>query len=139
MWKRLSDLFIIKTKFEAFLVIYALGAGAVERGLVYLRHYPGWQGWMLFAACTAASTSSSDRQLIASGRGDKPPPHSTNAESTTRRSRSHSGTAWIGTMKVLPSGRSISMTSPAPKFSTAITRPSGAPLVDITDRPSRSA
>ena len=54
MWKRLSDLFIIKTKFEAFLVIYALGAGAVERGLVYLRHDPGWQGWMLFAACTAA-------------------------------------------------------------------------------------
>lgn len=54
MWSRLVALFTIKTKFEAFLVIYGLGLGAVERGLHYLTLYPGWQGKMLFAACPIA-------------------------------------------------------------------------------------
>ena len=54
MWTRLARLFVIKTRFEAFLVIYALGAGAVERGMGYLHRFPGAQGWILFAACTAA-------------------------------------------------------------------------------------
>ena len=50
MWTRFSRLFVIKTKFEAFLVIYGLGAGAVERGAHYLHQYPGWAGRVLFAA-----------------------------------------------------------------------------------------
>ncbi len=54
MWTRLSRLFVIKTRFEAFLVIYALAAGAVERGMGYLHRFPGMQGWILFLACTAA-------------------------------------------------------------------------------------
>jgi hypothetical protein len=35
-------------------VIYALGLGAVDRGLRYLETYPGAGGWLLFAACTGA-------------------------------------------------------------------------------------
>ena len=54
MWTRFSRLFIIKTKFEAFLVIYGLGLGAVERGMHYLQQYPGYGGWLLFAACPIA-------------------------------------------------------------------------------------
>lgn len=54
MWTRFARLFIIKTKFEAFLVIYGLGLGAVERGVHYLQQYPGYGGWMLFAACPIA-------------------------------------------------------------------------------------
>lgn len=51
---KLSRLFIIKTRFEAFLIIYALALGAVERGSVYLTQYPGWGGRLLFLACTGA-------------------------------------------------------------------------------------
>ncbi|ODP38333.1 hypothetical protein [Sphingomonas turrisvirgatae] len=54
MLDRLKRLFTIKTKFEAFMVIYALGVGAVERGVRYLEQYPGIGGWLLFAACSAA-------------------------------------------------------------------------------------
>ena len=54
MWKKFGRLFIIKNRFEALAVIYALGVGAIGRGLHYLDVYPGVGGWMLFAACTAA-------------------------------------------------------------------------------------
>ena len=54
MWKRIARLFVIKTKFEAFLVIYGLATGAVERGVHYLQQYPGWGGWMLFTLCPIA-------------------------------------------------------------------------------------
>lgn len=54
MWTKLSRLFIIKTKFEAFAVIYGLGTGAVERGMHYLQQYPGFGGWLLFAVCPIA-------------------------------------------------------------------------------------
>jgi hypothetical protein len=54
MWTRFSRLFIIKTKFEAFAVIYGLGTGAVERGVHYLHQYPGFGGKMLFAVCPIA-------------------------------------------------------------------------------------
>lgn len=54
MIARLKSLFIIKTKFEAFLVIYGLALGAVERGLHYVEQYPGLTGWLLFAACPVA-------------------------------------------------------------------------------------
>ncbi len=54
MWTRLADLFKIKTKFEAFLVIYGLALGATERGVHYLDQYPGFGGKLLFAACPIA-------------------------------------------------------------------------------------
>jgi len=54
MWSRFARLFVIKTKFEAFLVIYGLGVGAVERGVRYLDTYPGWGGRMLFLLCPVA-------------------------------------------------------------------------------------
>ncbi len=54
MWTRIKRLFTIKTKFEAFLVIYGLGLGAVERGVHYLQQYPGYGGWLLFACCPIA-------------------------------------------------------------------------------------
>jgi hypothetical protein len=54
MWKRIGRLFVIKTRFEACAVIYALALGAIERGLHYTETYPGLPGWMLFAACTCA-------------------------------------------------------------------------------------
>ena len=54
MLGRIGKLFIIKNRFEAMAVIYALGLGAVDRGLRYLEIYPGVGGWLLFAACTGA-------------------------------------------------------------------------------------
>jgi hypothetical protein len=54
MLHRLSRLFVIKTKFEAFLVIYGLACGATERGVHYLGQFPGWGGWMMFAVCPLA-------------------------------------------------------------------------------------
>lgn len=52
--KKLGRLFVIKTRLEAFLIIYALALGAVERGSAYLGEYPGFGGWMLFLACTCS-------------------------------------------------------------------------------------
>lgn len=49
---RIKRLFTIKTKFEAFLVIYALALGATERGIVYMQQYPGMGGHLLALACT---------------------------------------------------------------------------------------
>ncbi len=54
MLTRLKSLFTIKSKFEAFLVIYGLAVGAVERGLHYVQLYPGIGGWLLFAVCPIA-------------------------------------------------------------------------------------
>ncbi|MFS0770908.1 hypothetical protein [Sphingomonas sp. 1P08PE] len=54
MWTRIARLFVIKSKFEAFLVIYGLAVGATHRGSEYLHQYPGGAGWMLFGCCTIA-------------------------------------------------------------------------------------
>ena len=54
MLRKIGRLFVIKTKWEAYLIIYALALGAVERGSVYLTQYPGWGGKLLFFACTCA-------------------------------------------------------------------------------------
>ncbi|MBD8678837.1 hypothetical protein [Sphingomonas sp. CFBP 13720] len=54
MLTRLKSLFTIKTKFEAFLVIYGLGVGAAERGVHYVEQYPGPAGWVMFAICPIA-------------------------------------------------------------------------------------
>ena len=52
MLKKLGRLFTIKTRFEAWLVTYAIALGAVERGRTYLDVYPGIGGYLLFLACT---------------------------------------------------------------------------------------
>ena len=52
MLSKIGRLFQIKTRFEAWLVIYAIALGAVERGRHYLDTYPGWGGWLLALACT---------------------------------------------------------------------------------------
>jgi hypothetical protein len=54
MFSAIGRLFVIKSKFEAFLVIFGLAMGATERGVHYLHQYPGWGGWLLFAACPLA-------------------------------------------------------------------------------------
>ena len=54
MLKKALRLFVIKTRFEAWAIIYALAVGAVTRGELYLTQYPGTGGWLLFAACTGA-------------------------------------------------------------------------------------
>ena len=54
MLRKISRLFMIKTRFEAYLIIYALALGAIERGSVYLTQYPGFGGKLLFLACTGA-------------------------------------------------------------------------------------
>ncbi len=54
MLRRIGRLFVVKTRFEAYAIIYALGLGAAERGQVYLRTYPGMGGKLLFLACTGA-------------------------------------------------------------------------------------
>jgi hypothetical protein len=54
MGQRIKRLFIIKNRFEASAIIYALGLGAIERGQIYLTQYPGYGGWLLMLACTGA-------------------------------------------------------------------------------------
>ena len=54
MLGRIGRLFVIKNRWEAAAVIYALGLGAVDRGIHYLQLYPGPVGWLMFAACTGA-------------------------------------------------------------------------------------
>lgn len=54
MLRKISRLFVIKTRLEAFMIIYALALGATSRGASYLGQYPGFMGWLLFLACTGA-------------------------------------------------------------------------------------
>ncbi len=54
MFKKISRLFVIKTPLEAYLIIYALALGAVERGNIYLLKFPGTGGKLLFLACMGA-------------------------------------------------------------------------------------
>jgi hypothetical protein len=54
MFGKLSRLFVIKTPVEAYLIIYALALGAVERGTIYIHRFPGFGGKLLFLACTGA-------------------------------------------------------------------------------------
>ena len=54
MLRRLGRLLVIKNRWEACAIIYALALGAVERGFHYVETYPGVAGWLLFAGCTGA-------------------------------------------------------------------------------------
>jgi hypothetical protein len=53
MLTKIGRMFTIKTRFEAWLVIYAIALGAVQRGRNYLETYPGLGGWLLALACTS--------------------------------------------------------------------------------------
>lgn len=53
MLRKIARLFTIKTRFEAWAVIYAVALGAVDRGFDYVERFPGVGGWIMFAACTA--------------------------------------------------------------------------------------
>ncbi|PZU60162.1 MAG: hypothetical protein DI547_03765 [Sphingobium sp.] len=63
--QRIKRLFTVKTKFEAFLIIYALALGATERGLVYIDQYPGVGGKMLALCCTGAVFMAGGKMLDA--------------------------------------------------------------------------
>ena len=52
MLNKIGRLFTIKTRTEAWLVTYAIAAGAVERARHYLDLYPGSSGILLALACT---------------------------------------------------------------------------------------
>ncbi|MEL1249718.1 hypothetical protein [Aurantiacibacter gilvus] len=54
MLQKVKRLFVIKTRWEAYLIIYALALGAMDRGTHYLTQFPGWGGYMLMAACSGA-------------------------------------------------------------------------------------
>jgi hypothetical protein len=54
MFRKIARLFVIKTRWEAYMIIYALALGAIERGSVYLTRFPGFGGKLLFLACTGA-------------------------------------------------------------------------------------
>lgn len=54
MLRKIGRLFVIKTRWEAYLIIYALALGAMTRGANYLTQYPGWPGYMLMAATGGA-------------------------------------------------------------------------------------
>jgi hypothetical protein len=54
MLHKIGRLFVIKNRFEAFVIIYALALGATARGSAYLTEYPGWGGKLLFLAATGA-------------------------------------------------------------------------------------
>lgn len=54
MLKRLARLFVIRTRWEAWAIIYALAVGATTRGWHYIEIYPGLGGYLLFLACTGA-------------------------------------------------------------------------------------
>lgn len=54
MLRKVGRLFVIKSNWEAYLIIYALALGATSRGAHYLEQFPGAGGWLLFLATTGA-------------------------------------------------------------------------------------
>ena len=54
MLRKIGRLFVIKTRLEAFLIIYALALGSTARGTAYLEQFPGFGGYLLLLATTGA-------------------------------------------------------------------------------------
>ncbi len=54
MLRKVSRLFVIKNRFEAYVIIFALALGAMNRGATYLTQFPGIGGQMLFLAASGA-------------------------------------------------------------------------------------
>jgi hypothetical protein len=63
--KKIARLFTIRTKLEVFLITYALGLGAAERGKDYMVQYPGNIGHMFFVLCGVAVFVASTKMLEA--------------------------------------------------------------------------
>jgi hypothetical protein len=63
--KKIARLFQIKTKLEVFLITYALGLGAAERGKDYLLQYPGDIGKVFFGLCGVAVFIAASKMLEA--------------------------------------------------------------------------
>ena len=70
--RKFARLFVIKTRLEAFAVIYALAVGAVGRGYAYMDQYPGLPGYLFFAACSAAVFMAGGKILDAVERRRRP-------------------------------------------------------------------
>ena len=51
--RRVGRLFVIRTRWEAWAVTWAIALGAAERGKYYLSLYPGVLGWIFFVLCCA--------------------------------------------------------------------------------------
>ena len=54
MLRKIGRLFVIKTRWEAYLIIYALALGAMTRGAHYTIEFPGVGGYLLWAATAGA-------------------------------------------------------------------------------------
>ncbi len=54
MLRKFGRLFVIKNRWEAYLIIYALALGAMTRGVHYTIEYPGVGGYLLWAATAGA-------------------------------------------------------------------------------------
>jgi hypothetical protein len=54
MLRKIGSLFVIKNRFEAYAIIFALALGATARGSAYLEQIPGFGGVLLFMATTGA-------------------------------------------------------------------------------------
>lgn len=52
--RKFGRLFVIKNRVEAYLIIFALALGAMDRGSHYVEAFPNWYGWTLFWACGGA-------------------------------------------------------------------------------------
>ena len=52
--QKIKRLFVIKNRFEAYLIIFALALGAMTRGAHYTEIYPGPMGYVLMAATAGA-------------------------------------------------------------------------------------
>ena len=93
MLRKIGRLFTIKTRFEAWVVTYAIALGAVERAMAYLAAYPGWLGWTFAAACTGVVFVAGSKLLDSvSARpaivlGAYPAPRRAKRPALTRRSR----------------------------------------------------
>jgi hypothetical protein len=102
MLKRLGRLFVIRTRWEAWAVTWAIALGAAERGKHYLAIYPGWLGWLFFAICMAvvfvagAKLLDSVRPALAPVRGIKAPMRrlSRNRPKPSRRSAGSESPTW---------------------------------------------
>jgi len=68
MLRKVARLFTIKTRLEAYGIIYALAVGGAGRGIHYLKAYPGIGGYLLFLACTAAVFVAGGKILDATAR-----------------------------------------------------------------------
>ena len=49
--RQVGRLFVIKSRWEAWAVTWAIAMGAVTRGKAYLAIYPGALGWIFFVLC----------------------------------------------------------------------------------------